>query len=56
MEDGADTIFKTSTFEIAPAPPQRTGAALLSLAPWTGCVHHGEASIIASSESVPSTN
>jgi hypothetical protein len=56
MEDGTDTIFKTSTFEIAPAPRQRTGAALLELASWTGCVHLGEASFIASSESVPSTN
>jgi hypothetical protein len=56
MEDGPDTIFKTSTFEIAPAPRQRTGAALLGLAPWTGCAPDGEASFIASSEAAPSTN
>jgi hypothetical protein len=56
MEYGADTIFKTSTFEIAPVPPQRTGAALLGLAPWTGCVRRGEASFIAPSGAVPSMN
>lgn len=56
MEDGVDTIFKTSTFEVAPAPPQRTGVAVLELAPWTGCVQLGEASFIAPSGAAPSMN
>ena len=56
MEDGLDTIFKTSTFEIAPAPPQRSGAALLELEPWTGCVHLGTTGYIAASAAVPSLN
>jgi hypothetical protein len=56
MEDGVDTIFKTSTFEIAPAPPRRTGEALLALAPWTGCVHLGTTCYIAPSMAVPSLN
>jgi hypothetical protein len=56
MDDAGDTIFKTSTFEVAPARPQRTGEALLELAPWTGCVHLGTTCYIAPSSAVPSLN
>lgn len=56
MEDGVGMIFKTSTFEIAPAPPQRTGEALLELVPWTGAVHLGTTCYIAPSMAVPSLN
>jgi hypothetical protein len=56
MEDGVDTIFKIGTFEIAPAPPQRTGEALLELPPWTECVHLGTTRYVAPSSAVPSLN
>ncbi|MCH6164250.1 hypothetical protein [Pseudonocardia alaniniphila] len=36
MDSGAGTIFKTTTFEIAPASPQRAGRILLDLPSWTG--------------------
>jgi hypothetical protein len=38
MDSGAGTIFKTTTFEIAPAPPERMGRILLDLPPWPGRV------------------
>jgi hypothetical protein len=56
MDDGVETIFKTSTFEVVPARPQRTGAALLDLAPWTECVQPGTAGYIPPSSAVPSLN
>jgi len=51
MENGFDTIFKTSTFQISPTstfqispePGRGRGAALLKLAPWTGCRDLGAA-------------
>ena len=55
-EDGVDTIFKTCTFEIAPAPPQRSGPTLLELVPWTDCAHLGTTCYIAPSSAVPSLN
>ncbi|HEV7725446.1 MAG: hypothetical protein JWQ26_2542 [Modestobacter sp.] len=36
MTSDVDTIFKASTFEVAPAPPQRRAPTTLKLAPWTG--------------------
>jgi hypothetical protein len=36
MDSGVGTIFKASTFEIAPVPLRRVGGALLELPPWTG--------------------
>jgi hypothetical protein len=36
MDSGTGTIFKTSTFEIAPASPEHVGRILLDLPPWTG--------------------
>ena len=56
MDDGVDTIFKCSTFEVAPAPRQSTGAALLELAPWTGRVDTGTAAFAAPSDAVASMN
>jgi hypothetical protein len=56
MEDGVDTIFKSSTFEVAPAQQQSTGAALLELSPWTGPVDTGTAAFIAPSDAVASMN
>ena len=56
MDDGVDTICKCSTFEVAPAPRQRAGAALLELSPWTGPVHTGSAAFIAPSDAVASMN
>jgi hypothetical protein len=35
MDSGAGTIFKTTTFEIAPASPEQVGRILLDLPPWT---------------------
>jgi hypothetical protein len=37
VDSAAETVFKTCTFEITPAAPRRTGAALRRLVPWTGC-------------------
>jgi hypothetical protein len=52
-----DTIYKTSTFEISPATRQRSGAALLELAPWTVCAHHhGVAGVIVPNGAPPSMN
>jgi hypothetical protein len=51
-----DTIYKTSTFEISPATRQRSGAALLELAPWSGGAHPGAAGVIAPSGAPPSMN
>jgi hypothetical protein len=57
MDDGVDTISKSSTFEVAPAPQQTTtGAALLELAPWTGGVDTGTAAFVAPSDAVASMN
>jgi hypothetical protein len=56
IDDGVDTISKTSTFEVAPAPQQCTGAALLELAPWTGGVDTGTAAFVAPSDAVASMN
>jgi hypothetical protein len=36
MDSGAGTIFKTTTFEIAPASPEHAGRTLLDLPPWSG--------------------
>lgn len=47
MESGVGTIFRTSTFEIAPASPQRRGAILGTLVPWTGWAELGAAASIA---------
>jgi hypothetical protein len=47
VENGLDTVFKTSTWEIAPAPSQPEGAAPTRLAPWPGCVQVGAACLIA---------
>ena len=56
MDDGVDTIFKCSTFEVAPAPQHSTGAALIELAPWTGCVDTGRAAFVAPGDAVASMN
>ena len=56
MDDGVDTIFKCSTFEVAPAPQHSTGAALIELAPWTGGVDTGTAAFVAPSDAVASMN
>jgi hypothetical protein len=56
MDDGVDTIFKCSTFEVAPAPQHSTGAALIELAPWPGCVDTGTAAFVAPGDAVASMN
>jgi hypothetical protein len=38
VDNAADTVFKTCTFEITPAAPRHTGAILRRLVPWTGGV------------------
>jgi hypothetical protein len=55
-DDGVDTIFKSSTFEVAPAPQHSTGAALIELTPWTGRVDTGTAAFVAPSDAVASMN
>jgi hypothetical protein len=56
MHSGIDTIFKTSTFEIVPAPPPRRRVTTLKLAPWTGYVDLDAARLIAPSSGAPSMN
>ncbi len=56
MEDGGDTIFKSSTFEVAPAPQHSTGAAMIELAPWTGHIDTGTAAFVAPSDAVANMN
>ncbi|TQM14743.1 hypothetical protein [Pseudonocardia kunmingensis] len=56
VEDGADTIFKTRMFEISPAAPRGSGAALLELAPWPGQAPVGAAPSLARRGAVPSMN
>lgn len=36
LDSGVDTVFKTTTFEVAPHAPRRHGAELLDLPHWTG--------------------
>jgi hypothetical protein len=55
-DEDADTVSRACTFEVVPALSVRDGAALLGLAPWTGCVHLGSASFIAVGDTVPSMN
>jgi hypothetical protein len=47
MDSGVGTVFKTSTFEIAPASPERVGRALLELPSWTGRVELPAAGLVA---------
>jgi hypothetical protein len=62
MDSGVGTIFKATTFEIAPASPQRAGRALLELPAWTGCVEAGATGrvaltgLVAPSSGSPSLN
>jgi hypothetical protein len=62
MDSGAGTIFKTTTFEVAPASPERAGRILLDLPSWTGRVEAlaaGAATpggLVAASSGSPSLN
>jgi hypothetical protein len=55
LDSGVDTIFRTSTFEIAPASPQRTAVPPLRLAPWTCCAEWAARSV-APTGAAPSLN
>jgi hypothetical protein len=62
MDSGAGTIFKATTFEIAPASPEHVGRILLDLPPWTGCAETLSAGLatpgglVAASAGSPSLN
>lgn len=56
QDSGTGTIFKTSRFEISPVAGQRNGAALLTLAPWSGAAHPGTGGVITSGGADPGMN
>lgn len=56
IENGDDTIFKTGLFEVSPAAPRGSGAALLELAPWTGHAPVAAAPSLSPRGAVPSMN
>ena len=43
VDSGVDTVFKATTFEVAPQSPRRLDADLLDLPPWTGRPEQGGA-------------
>jgi hypothetical protein len=47
VENGLDSVFKSRTWEIAPAPSPRGGLAVTRLVPWPGGVQLGAAGLIA---------
>jgi hypothetical protein len=56
VEAGVDTLFKTGLFEVSPAAPRGSGAALLDLAPWPGQARVEAARPLAQPGAVPSMN
>ena len=55
-ESHFDTVFTTSTFEIAPPRPQRRSTTLSKLAPWTGWAEIDPADRIAPGGGTPRLN
>jgi hypothetical protein len=56
VEEGDGTVFRTGLFEISPAPPRGSGAALLALAPWPAPAPVEAVTPLAPRGAVPSTN